>query len=125
MIFGIGIDIVSIKRIKRAEKMHGIKFISRVYTPEEINESKKLTDASHYLAGRWAAKEAVAKALKTGIGSKCAWKDIEIYNEKTGSPACRLSGSALITAKKIGIKNIQVTISHERKNICAFAVIET
>ncbi|HBM16015.1 MAG TPA: ACP synthase [Lentisphaeria bacterium] len=124
MIFGIGIDIVSIKRIRRAEKIHGDKFIKRVYTDSEIDESKKLSNASHYFAGRWAAKEAVSKALKTGITSDCGWKDIEIYNEKNGSPSCRLSGKALNTAKKLGMTNILVSISHERKNICALAVLE-
>lgn len=124
MIYGIGIDIVSIKRIRRANKIHADKFISRILTDKEIQESKKLSEPSHYYAGRWAAKEAVSKALKTGMGPNCSWKDIEIYNEPSGSPSCKLHGKALSTAKKLGMKNILVTISHERKNICAFAVLE-
>lgn len=124
MIYGIGIDIVSIKRIRRANKIHADKFVSRIYTDNEIEESKKLNDPSHYFAGRWAAKEAVSKALKTGMGTDCGWKDIEIYNEPSGSPSCRLYGNACATAKKLGIKNMLITISHERKNICAFAILE-
>ncbi len=124
MIYGIGIDIVSIKRIRRANKIYSDKFLSKVFTDSEIEESRKLTDASHYFAGRWAAKEAVSKALKTGMGANCGWKDIEIYNEPSGSPSCRLYGKARSTARKVGMKNILVTISHERKNICAFAVLE-
>ena len=124
MIYGIGIDIVSLKRIKRANKIHADKFVSRIFTDKEIEESKKLTDPTHYFAGRWAAKEAVSKALKTGMGANCGWKEVEIYNEPNGSPSCRLYGKAKSTAKKLGMKNMLVTISHERKNICAFAVLE-
>ena len=124
MIYGIGIDIVSIKRIRRANKLYAEKFTSRILTGREIEESKKINDPSHYYAGRWAAKEAVSKALKTGMGTECGWRDIEIYNEPSGSPSCRLYGSALSTATKLGMKNILVTISHERKSICAFAILE-
>ena len=87
----IGLDLIDIERIARAEARHGAAFLRRMYTPAE----RAAADArgprrTLYLAGRFAAKEAIAKALGTGIGAGVSWQDIEVLNEASGAPVASL-----------------------------------
>ena len=75
-------------------------------------------------AGRWAAKEAVAKALGTGIGTSCGWKDIRVVRGADGKPDIRMQGAGAVTAGRLGVGTIHISISHERGLACAAAVAE-
>jgi len=85
MIFGIGCDIVDVRRIKSIVDRYNDKFLNRTFTDQEINLSK-LTKNNSYYAKRFSAKEAYAKATGYGIGKKVSFKDIEILNDKNGAP---------------------------------------
>ena len=77
-----------------------------------------------FYAGRWAAKEAVAKALGTGFGPKCSWTDIDISNDSQGRPIVTLSGVTAETARELGIDTWHISISHDREYACANAIAE-
>ena len=112
-IIGLGTDIVEISRLKKALENNQEHFVSRVYTSAEsaLAESKKNSVACY--AGRWAAKEAAAKALGCGIGKNCSFTDIEILNDPAGKPLMTFSGNAEKLAVSLGINDIKVSISHE------------
>ena len=120
MIKGVGTDIISILRVKESLEKFGDKFAERILTENELkifgsseNESKKIT----YLAKRFAAKEAVSKALGTGIGSSVSFHDIEISNDSNGKPLAVLKTN--IAAK------IHLSLSDERDGFAiAFVVVE-
>ena len=124
MIKGIGTDIVETVRIEKMLKEHGKAFTSKIFTEAELDESKKRGNASHYFAGRWAAKEAASKALGCGFGAKCGWQDIEILNNIDGKPEIKFHGVALNTAKELDVAHLHVSISHEQNYACANVVIE-
>ena len=125
MLIGIGTDIVEIERVADMLEEHGDAFLNKIFTPAEIAESKKRSTSSIYLAGRWAVKEAVAKALGCGFGAKCSWKDIETTNLESGKPVTSLSGRAAETAAELNAAPPVVSISHERKYACATVAVET
>jgi len=126
MIRGIGIDIIEVERIGRAADRWGDGFLSRVFTTGE----RRHAGASHggrgaaaRLAGRFAAKEAVMKAL--GLGwRRMAWREIEIEGDALGRPVVRLSGGAARAADDLGIRAWFVSISHTRDLAVAHAVAE-
>lgn len=113
MIEGIGVDIVSIKRIKKLYEKFGVKFLNKIFTEKEIEYSLKHANPYPYLAARFAVKEAVIKALKKPEALKL--KDIELINNPDGSPTVLLKGD-----KK---EEIFVSISHEKKYAIAFVTI--
>ena len=121
-----GVDIVSIDRIEKALGRSGDAFFSRVCSEEEIAIAPKLTTRRiEFLAGRFAAKEAVSKALGTGIGGKgVSMTDIKILKKENGAPRAELSGSALEVFEYEGGKNISLSISHDNGAAIAFCCIE-
>jgi len=125
MIIGIGTDIVETARIADTFGERGDAFSEKVYTDAERAEVAGRKVKAPYYAGRWAAKEAVSKALGCGFGPRCAWKDIEILNDSDGKPIATLSGAAAETADKLapGWK-LHVSISHEKTHACATAILE-
>lgn len=124
MISGLGTDIVSIERIRKTIERHGDNLLNRVFTSDELVEAAERGNPIEYFAGRWCAKEALSKALKCGIGAKCAWQDINILNDKNGAPAVTLSGTALETSRQFDVKNIHISISHEREFATATVILE-
>ena len=124
MIKGIGTDIVKVSRIGDMMARHSTRFLGRVFTPQEILQASNCKPEKLYFAARWAAKEAFSKALGTGIGEKCAWLDINVVSDPNGRPSLEISGTALETARKKGVENIQVSISHEDNYAIAFVVLE-
>lgn len=125
MIIAIGTDILEISRLEQAIKKNGDSFLQRFLTPEELEHARTKGAAfSSYCAGRWAAKEAVAKMLGTGIGKNCSWQDIIIRNQPSGAPEVFLQGAAAETAGSLGIKRILISISHEQ-HYCTATVIGT
>ena len=124
MISGIGTDIVAIDRIARVIARHGDAFLEHVYTPEERAAAASRNDRTSYFAGRWAAKEALSKALGCGIGVNCTWQDITVRNGNKGKPEMELSGAAGLTAGKLGIKHVHLSLSHEKNLASATVILE-
>jgi holo-[acyl-carrier protein] synthase len=122
LIVGLGTDIVEIVRIGEMIDRHGEAFLNRIYTQEEIRYCQKRKHCNEAFAGRWAAKEAVMKALGTGFIRGIGWQDIEILAEKSGKPYVNIKGGAGEHAKKIGVERILITISHCRAYATATAI---
>tara|TARA_B100000029_G_scaffold500684_1_gene572795 strand:- start:851 stop:1243 length:393 start_codon:yes stop_codon:yes gene_type:complete len=111
-IFGIGTDIVNIKRMDNLLKKQGKIFKNRVFSRKEISYCDKKVNSSAYYAKRFAAKEAFSKALGTGIRKGINLKDIEVFNEKGGKPNIKLKGSVNnLLKKKVGKKNFYIYLS--------------
>jgi holo-[acyl-carrier protein] synthase len=121
-VFGIGIDVVEVERIASAIQRHGEPFLAKIFTAAERDycESRK-NPALHY-AARFAAKEAVAKALGTGIGGNAGLHDLEIRHDTAGAPKLHLGGAAEIFAKHHGITDIQISLTHARDYAAANAI---
>ncbi len=120
MIKGTGVDIIEISRIRKAFRNFK-KFGPRIFTTAEQDYCMTKKYPWPSLAARFAAKEAVAKAMGTGIG-QVKWTDIEIVKNGRGRPEARLSGTALEVAGRLGISGFQISISHCKEYAVAFAV---
>lgn len=114
----IGVDIIETKRIAKTIDRFGDHFLERVYTPEEIDYCNGRVPS---LAARWAAKEAVAKALGTGIGD-VGWRDIEIVNDTRQFPSVELHGPAREVADRRGIATFIISMSHTQDYAVAFVM---
>ena len=108
MIIRTGLDLIEIDRLRNIRPGLRERFLVRVYTPAEITDS---AGRDEYLAGRFAAKEAVAKALGCGIGP-IRWQDVEIIADEAGAPKVLLHGAAQIIAAQFGISGWSISISH-------------
>ena len=123
-IIGIGTDITECLRIAHLIDRHGELFISRVYTPHEIQYCQARKQATQHFAGRWAAKEAVLKAIGTGWRRGISWRDVEICNEPGGQPIVTLHAGALDVAEQLGITDMLISISHCRGYATAYALAQ-
>lgn len=125
MIIGLGTDIIETARIEKLVERRGDTALERVFTTAELEKSKTKGKAiAQFRAGRWAVKEAMAKALGCGMGEKCSWQEIEVMNLDTGAPTVTLSGTTKTTADNLGVKQIHVSISHEQHYASAVVVLE-
>ncbi len=122
MIIGLGTDIVEIVRIGQMVERHGELFLQRVYTEEEIRYCQRRKECYQHFAGRWAAKEAVMKTLGTGWVRGVGWQNIEVLTKKSGQPTIHIRGSAVDLARKMGIQEVLITISHCRAYATATAI---
>ena len=121
-VIGIGTDIIECLRIAKMIERHGELFLTRVYTSHEIEYCTARKASTQHYAGRFAAKEAVLKALGTGWTRGIHWRDIEVKNEMGGKPGIILGGAASELAGKLGIAEMLISISHCRTHATAFAV---
>lgn len=121
MIEGIGTDIVEVERIEKAIQRQGDTFLNEVFTEEERAYCSKHKAAARNYAGRFAAKEALLKALGTGLRDGIRWHDINIVNDDLGKPCVLLSGKAKTLLEN---KRVHISISHCASYATAFAVIE-
>ncbi len=125
MILGLGTDIIEIERFEKTLERVGEVFLQHVFTVAEVNGAPTGSkQRCAYFAARWAAKEALSKALGTGIGQKCYWRDIEIRNNADGKPDLFLSGVAAGTAAALGIERLHLSLSHEKYYACATVIAE-
>ena len=125
MIKGIGTDICDIARIRKmVESDKKDLFFAKVFTAKELEMAEVYKDPSTFFAGRWAAKEALAKALGTGFGKQCRWLDIEVQRLESGAPQLILSELTKETANALAVKSIHLSISHEKETAVAFVVLE-
>ncbi len=122
MIAGVGTDLIEIARVQRAIEKNP-RFVERVYTAQEIVYCRRKKNPWQSYAARFAAKEAVSKALGTGIGS-VGWTDIEILNTKNGQPLVSLHGKAQQLAVERNIQQVHVSLSHSEAYAMATAVLE-
>jgi len=113
-----GIDTIEISRLEEIKPEIKERFIQRVFTENEIGQARNRTDV---LSGLFAAKEAVSKALGTGIGY-VNWRDIEIIHLTSGQPTVVLHGKAKTVADQLGLDTWSVSISHDRNKAVAVAV---
>lgn len=113
-----GVDLIEIARIEEVIARHGRHYLERIFTPAELDYCGKRAES---LAGRFAAKEAVSKALGTGIGD-VAWKEIEILGDEQHAPTLTLYGAAQFRARELGLTNWSVSISHSQSHSVAFVV---
>ncbi len=125
MIYGIGIDIVEIERVRKVYNKYGEKFKRRCFLESEIKRSENKLKTLESYAKRYAAKEACAKALGTGLARGVFWKDIEIRNNKYGKPYILLHNNALrfLKMKKINNINVELSISDEVKYAIANVIL--
>lgn len=121
MVKGIGTDIIEIDRVENAVLKGGEKFLKRIFTTGEINYCSTRKNPYPCYAARFAAKEAVLKALGTGL-TGCGWTDIEVYSLPGGAPGVRLTGRAAKLAGMQGVTEVLLSISHDRGRALAFAV---
>lgn len=113
-----GVDMIEIERVKRAVDRYGARFLNRIYTQRELEDTHQNIAS---LAARFAAKEAVAKALACGIGS-IHWQEIEIQRAANGQPQLKLYGNALKIAAELGLHSWTISLTHSRDYAVAVAV---
>jgi holo-[acyl-carrier protein] synthase len=121
-VIGIGTDITECLRIARMIERHGELFINRVYTPWETKYCQSRVQATQHFTGRWAAKEAILKALGTGWRRGISWRDVEIRSEPSGQPIVAVGGGVKEVVEQLRITKLLVSISHCRTYATAFAV---
>ena len=126
MIVGTGIDITEVGRIRHSLERFGERFLSHIYTPGEIAycQSRKVRAAESF-AARFAAKEAGAKALGTGIGHGVMWKEIEGRREPGRAPTLLLAGRAAEWAAHLRVRNISLSLTHTAQLAMAMVTMES
>jgi holo-[acyl-carrier protein] synthase len=126
MIFGIGIDTIEVPRIQRTIAEYGDQFIDRIFTPGETAYCNWRKFSEEHFAVRFAAKEAFAKAIGTGIRRGFIWKEVEVTKEQSGKPAIMLHESMIQKVEAIvGVNyHIQLSLSHTKNIAEAMVVIE-
>ncbi|MCI0474969.1 MAG: holo-ACP synthase [Anaerolineales bacterium] len=118
-----GIDLIEVKRVEETIARYGDRFLTRVFTANELQYCR---GRAHQLAARFAAKEAVSKALGVGIQHRdgVSWREIEIVSDARGKPAVRLTGKAARRAAQSNLKNFAISLSHTRAHAIALVVAE-
>ena len=121
MVIGIGVDIIEIDRVKESIDKFGDHFLNKIYTEKELKYCLEKSDKYQHLAARFAAKEAVYKALSSGWNKNIGWKNIEITNESNGMPIVTLNGEVknFLSPQK----SLKISISHSRDYVAAVAII--
>jgi holo-[acyl-carrier protein] synthase len=123
MIAGIGTDILQISRVEEA-LARTPRLAERILTAGELKQYNDTPMRARFLAKRFCAKEAITKALGTGIGRGVSWQHIEIHKDDLGRPEVVLSGGAEARMKTLDISSIQLSYSDEKAYVVAFAVAE-
>jgi holo-[acyl-carrier protein] synthase len=124
MIVGSGIDMTEIGRIQKSMDRYGQRFLARVYTPAEQAYCLRKRHAAESFAARFAAKEAGAKALGTGINYGINWLEIEVVREPTGRPTLKFHGRAAEFAARLGAVHAALSITHTNDLAMASVVLE-
>ena len=123
MIAGSGIDIVEIKRFRKAKEKWGRNFLDKIFTKSEIAYSKKRRFQDQHFAARFAAKEAVLKAFGDKLSNIQNWQDIEILNDKSGRPYIRFHRSAKKLKSKARVADVVLSMSHCKDHAVANAIL--
>jgi holo-[acyl-carrier protein] synthase len=124
MVLGVGTDMIEIERMQASYDRFGERFLERIFTPGEIAYCMRKKNAAESLAARFAAKEAGAKALGTGISHGVSWKEIEVRREPSGRPTLHWSGRAGELARQMGVKRTSLSLTHSRQLAMAVVIVE-
>ncbi len=124
MVIGIGVDMVDVDRVKTIMARRGDRFAQRAFTEAESAYCSRCQCPERRYAARFAAKEAVMKALGRGWFQGMPFREIEVTRDPTGRPGVRLSGQTADLAARLGVSSIHLSISHEQRSAVAFVVIE-
>jgi len=125
VIIGLGADIAEIDRIEAAIQRHGRAFLERVFTPQEIEYCERYRARGERYAARFAAKEAIMKALGTGWRHGVRWVDIEVVRLPGGRPTIELRGAARQHAERLGVSRIHVSLTHSGNLAFAEVIFES
>jgi len=124
MIVGIGVDVVDIRRLRRALERQGERFMRRIYTAGEQEYCRAHRDPAPYFAARFAAKEALFKALGTGWAQGVTWLDAEIRNNDQGAPWLALRGRTEEASRELSVQKIHLSLSHSEGAAVALVILE-
>lgn len=119
---GHGLDLVECARISQVYENHGERFLDRILTPAEQERAGAFKDPISFIAGRFAAKEAILKMIGTGWRGGIAWTDMEILPNAQGLPVVTLSGETARLAARLGIRRILLSITHTEHHAAASAI---
>ncbi len=125
MVVGIGTDLAEIERVRRSVERFGKRFLARVYTKEEIAYCLSKKSSAESFAARFAAKEAGAKALGTGISRGVNWREFAVKRAPSGQPSLHLSGRAAEIAQALGVVRISLSLTHTRDLAMAVVILES
>jgi len=121
MVLGLGIDIIEIDRIKQSIETYGDKFLNKIFTKNEIEYSITKPNQYQHFAARFAAKEAIYKALSSDTNQVYSWQDVEIYNEKNGLPKVKFYGALKNYLNEN--KQIKISMSHSEHYVTCVAIL--
>lgn len=124
MILGVGSDLVAIERIRKIWQHFGHAFARKILSEAELSHIEALDDPTLFLAGRFAAKEALAKAFGTGMRDGLWFTQFSVVADELGKPVVSMMGQAKQQADRLGLKNCHLTLTHERDYALAFVVLE-
>ncbi len=124
MIVGTGVDLAEVDRIRGSTERFGDRFIKRVFTPREIAYAERKANRYERYAARFAAKEAGMKAIGTGWKRGVRWRDFEVVNLPSGKPTLQFHGKAADYARKLGVRNVALSITHTRQTALAHVILE-
>jgi holo-[acyl-carrier protein] synthase len=124
MVIGMGTDLIETRRVQESIDRFGERFLERIFTAGEIAYCMRKKNAAESFAARFAAKEAGAKALGTGISRGVSWKEFEVKREPSGKPTLSLSGRAAELAGTMGIRRIELSLTHSRELAMAVVLAE-
>jgi holo-[acyl-carrier protein] synthase len=124
MVLGLGTDLIETKRLQESIDRFGARFLERIFTAGEIEYCQRKKNSAESFAARFAAKEAGAKALGTGISRGVSWKEFEVRREASGRPTLHVSGRARELAEAMGVRRMQLSLTHSREFAMAVVVAE-
>lgn len=124
MIVGLGLDLLEVRRVRRALEAHGGRFEDRVFTEGEMEDCRGREDLAQALGARFAAKEACLKALGTGWSQGLSFRQVEVVRLDGGKPGVRLHGKARERALALGVRAIHVSLTHQPGVAAAVVVLE-
>jgi len=124
MIFGTGIDIIEVDRIKNSIQKYSDRFKKKIFTQKEIDYCHSQADPAKHFAARFTVKEAVLNCFGTGMTGGILWKDIEVDKMNSGQPVLNLHGNGKKLFNQLNLKHIHVSITHDKTYAAAHAIAE-
>ncbi len=125
MITGIGVDIAETARVQKLVARFGARFARRILTDDELAEFERRPHPASYLATRFAAKEAAAKALGTGIGEQFGFHSVQVEHDSQGKPVLQFLDNGLELIARLKISNAMISLSDEKNYVVAMVVLES
>jgi holo-[acyl-carrier protein] synthase len=125
MLIGTGVDLIEVERIARSIERFGARFLQRIFTDQEIAYCSSRRASAESFAARFAAKEAGAKALGTGISKGVTWNEFQVGRQPGGRPVLELRGRAGLLATELGVRTISLSLTHTSNLAVAMVVMES